>query len=110
MSDAPVTIWMENNANNLHKNTQSFDVWHEPNLDGSSIQYTRTDTIGWNADMEAAPREGTRFLAYWPDSIDNESECVVTTWGFGERWHNPFEDVPIDHPSAPTKWMHLPPE
>ena len=59
--------------------------------------------------IETAPKDGTKFFAYWPDHLGNGSECVVTTW-FGP-WATGSELVFQtafewgDESSNPTHWM-----
>jgi hypothetical protein len=58
--------------------------------------------------IETAPKDGTKFLAYWPDHLGNGSDCVVTTW-FGP-WATGSELVfqtafEWAHERNPTHWM-----
>jgi hypothetical protein len=60
--------------------------------------------------IETAPKDGTKFLAYWPDHFCNGSDCVVTTW-FGPWATNSSELVFqtafewADESNNPTHWM-----
>ena len=58
--------------------------------------------------IDTAPKDGTRILAFWPDSgdgVDNEAEA--RTWWENDRWENPWGSSLYDPP--PTHWMPLPP-
>lgn len=61
--------------------------------------------------IETAPTDGTRVLAYWPDTMSGGSgwlESWHTLRGplGSECWHSPFE-YSIDY--GPTHWLPLPP-
>ena len=61
--------------------------------------------------IETAPKDGTKFLAYWPDVHGNQSESVVTTWHeqysyLLNAFHTPYDSE--DWTNAPTHWMPLP--
>ena len=59
--------------------------------------------------IETAPKDGTKFFAYWPDHLGNGSECVVTTW-FGP-WATGSSELVFQtafewaHERNPTHWM-----
>ena len=60
--------------------------------------------------IETAPKDGTKFFAYWPDHFCNGSECVVATWfgpvatGCSELvFQTAFEWA--DESNNPTHWM-----
>lgn len=61
--------------------------------------------------MKTAPRDGTRFLAYWPAVMGEDNAGWVTTWwgvnaaGFG-GWESPWEYA--DTYNEPTHWMPQP--
>ena len=61
--------------------------------------------------IATAPTDGTRVLAYWPDTMSwgshGNSAWVESWFGRGrECWHSPFE-LGIDF--GPTHWLPLPP-
>jgi len=59
--------------------------------------------------MEDAPRDGTRFLAYWPESAPGaEDEATMTTWFGLNQWQTPHESADPSDTRAPTHWMPLP--
>ena len=61
--------------------------------------------------IETAPKDGTRILAYWPDTYGNNSAVQVETWwgpwGKASTWQSAFEWA--DGACVPTHWMPLPP-
>jgi hypothetical protein len=62
--------------------------------------------------IKTAPKDGTKFLGYWPSTSDWEGEdnsCIVKTWFSKHGWENPFEAAyPVDGPDCPTHWMPEP--
>jgi hypothetical protein len=59
--------------------------------------------------IETAPKDGTKFFAYWPDDLGNGFAYVVTTW-FGPSatgselvFQTAFEWA--DESNNPTHWM-----
>ena len=60
--------------------------------------------------IETAPKDGTTFLAYWPDDLGNGFAYVVTTW-FGPRATGPSDLVfqtefeYADKSNNPTHWL-----
>jgi hypothetical protein len=70
-----------------------------------------TDEI-WQP-IDTAPRDGTEFLAYWPDPIwmKNNAWNIERTWWeeYGGRsgWASPNQTVAADSDEAPTNWLPM---
>lgn len=64
---------------------------------------------GWQP-IETAPRDGSRFLGYWPSS-GRDGDVAVTTWwdAFEGFWESPFESADYGADYGPTRWMPHPP-
>lgn len=64
---------------------------------------------GWQP-IETAPRDGSRFLGYWPSS-GRDGDFAVTTWwdAFDGFWESPFESADYGADYGPTRWMPHPP-
>ena len=65
---------------------------------------SRLRALSWNTDMEAAPKDGSRFLAYEPSTDGSFYECWwQTDFSNWEGWQNDWDSEP-----SPTHWMPLP--
>ncbi len=62
--------------------------------------------------IESAPKDGTHFLAYWPDYIGNKSAAQIETWFCGsdgeERWETAWFGFATWDIEKPTHWAPLP--
>lgn len=61
--------------------------------------------------IETAPKDGSKFLGYWPDVSDfgqADNACEVRTWWneTEQRYESPFETGSWEN--DPTAWMPLP--
>lgn len=57
--------------------------------------------------IETAPKDGTRFLAFWPSTNPpNVNSTIVTTWWGMYTWETAFITAGDD--DLPTHWMPLP--
>ena len=97
------------------------ECWTDPNDHGSIEEggpYTHwryppeppaEGGAGWQP-IETAPRDGSRFLGYWPSS-GRDGDVAVTTWwdAFEGFWESPFESADYGADYGPTRWMPHPP-
>lgn len=76
------------------------------------LGYVREDLVPSLQPIETAPKDGSKFLGYWPSNADWEGEtndCYVSTWWTKRGWENPFEAPYEDgETGGPTHWMPLP--
>lgn len=100
ISGDPEVIWIDLTEIPLHYSTE--------HLDGAQTKYTRVKHPEW-LPIESAPRDGTPFLAWWPQQYHFP---VVVFWA--DKW-NPWIGWKVmgwNHDrfnTEPTIWASLPP-
>jgi hypothetical protein len=60
--------------------------------------------------IKTAPKDGTRFLAWWPSKFSADAAAWATTWheinaGGIPQWHTPWEYANVGDDDEPTHWM-----
>jgi hypothetical protein len=72
----------------------------------------RGDSMNEWQPIETAPKDGTRFLAFFPLEKNDEyyAQIVIIRWSYYKRWESAEYGGELDYEfdSQPTHWMPLP--